>query len=443
MFYGVFTRIIRSSLPVYALAIILLALLVRIHVVSNTSALERSHDVYGHIEYMDILIKNKSLPDKKQCWSCYHPPYYFGTMATVKALLIKAGVSEFNLYQFMMLFSVATHSICLYFAFLTIRRFFNRPSLQLFSMGLFAFLPASVMHSVAINNDQWMFTLFSVAFYYFTVWWQTKATRAYYISLGFASLCIMVKTSGIVMFALLGFFALGHAISRHREFLLMVKRFSPAAAIMFAALLFNPITDKITRPGSSDGFGGIIGNASGLGSGLNIGNEARNYLHFDLLDFVNQPFVHPIDDGSGRQYYWTALMKTALYGEFRDFHAHNEGSKLRNAIAPISSLAFLLLLAFIILHAFLMRRENMARYSPLYALIAICLTASILMRALLPSFPINDFRYIWSIMIAPCVLAPLAVDACAQRNLPMLSYIGYAAMSASIVVSFIFCLSMQ
>ncbi|HEY6528111.1 MAG TPA: glycosyltransferase family 39 protein [Cellvibrionaceae bacterium] len=442
-FYCVFTRLIRSSLPVYALAIILVALLLRIWVVSNTSALERSHDVYGHIEYMDILIDTKSLPEKQKCWSCYHPPYYFASMATVKVVLKKIGVSEFNLYQIMMLCSVATYSVCIYFAFLTIRRFFDRPSLQIFSMGLFAFLPSSVMHSVAINNDHWMFTLFSVSFYYFIVWWQTKATRAYYTSLLFASLSIMVKSSGIVMFALLGFFALGYAISQHRNFLVMVKRYSPAAALMFAALLFNPIADKIARPGDSGGLGSIIGNFEKLSGGLTISNEAQNYLHFDPVEFINHPFVHPIDDASGRQYYWTALFKTALYGEFRDFHAHDEGSKLRNAIAPISSIAFLLLLAFIIVHALLIRRENMARHAPLYTLIAICLAASILMRALLPSFPINDFRYIWSIMIAPCVLAPLAVDNCAQRNLPMLSYIGYGAMSASILVSFIFCLSMQ
>lgn len=443
VFYLVFSRCIRSSLPVYALGIILVALLLRIWVVSNTSALERSHDVYGHIEYMDIMIDTKALPEKQKCWSCYHPVYYHGSMALLKVLLKSAGLSDFNLYQFMMLCSVAVHSICLYFGFLTIRRFFNRPELQLFAMGLFAFLPASVMHSVAINNDQWMFTLFTVAFYYFIVWWQTKVTRAYYMSLLFASLCIMVKASGIVMFALLGFFALGHALNNRRDFMLMIKRFGPAVAFMLAALLANPILDKMARPGNADGFGGIIGNAGGLGSGLNIQNEARNYLYFDPVEFINHPFVHPIDDNSGRQYYWTALLKTALYGEFRDFHAHNEGSKLRNAIAPISSLAFLLLLAAIIVHAFFMGRENMKRYGPLYALISVCLVASILMRALLPSFPINDFRYIWSIMIAPCVLAPLAVDACRQRNLPMLSYIGYGALSASIVVSFIFCLSMQ
>lgn len=443
VFYLVFSRLIRSSLPLYALGIILVALLLRIWVVSNTSALERSHDVYGHIEYMDILINTQSLPEKQKCWSCYHPPYYFGTMAALKVLLKSLGLSEFNLYQFMMLCSVAVHSISLYFGFLTIKRFFHRPGLQLFSMGLFAFLPASVMHSVAINNDQWMFALFCVAFYYFVVWWQTKETRAYYVSLLFAGLCIMVKASGIVMFALLGFFALGYALSQRHDFLLMIKRFGPAAALMFVALLANPMLDKIARPGNSGGFGSIIGNAGGLGSGLTIQNEARNYLHFDPVEFINHPFVHPIDDASGRQYYWTALFKTALYGEFRDFHAHNEGSQLRKAIAPISSLAFLILLAFIIVHAFLMRRENMTRYGPLYALIAICLTASILMRALLPSFPINDFRYIWSIMIAPCVLATLAVDTCRQRNWPMISYIGYAALCASSLVSFIFCISMQ
>ena len=443
-FYLIFVRLIRSSLPIYALGILLVAILLRVYVASNTHALERSHDVHGHIEYMTLMIEKKSLPKSLQCWSCYHPPYFFASMATIKALLTNVGLTDFNAFQFLMLISVATYSICLYFAFLTIRRFFSSPGLQIFSMALFAFLPSSVIHSVAINNDLWMFTLFSVAFYYFVVWWQSKVTRFYYISLAFASLSLIVKASGIVMFGLLGFFALGYAISRHHDFLSMVKRFSPAVVIMAVALLFNPIVDKTLRPPSDQPSGGIIGNAHWLGGDLKLGNEARNYLYFNPAEFVNQPFVHPYDDNSGgRHYFWTALLKTALYGEFRDQHIHNEGGEIRKAIAPISSLAFLILLIFMIVHAFLMRRDNMTTYGPLYALIATCLTALIVMRCLMPFFPINDFRYIWSIMMAPCVLIPLAVDTCRERNLPMLSYFGYGAISISILVSIIFCLSIR
>src|SRR5690606_28867977 len=258
--------------------ILLLAILLRVYVVSNTHALERSHDVYGHIEYMNILMETKSLPARDGCWSCYQPPYFFALMGIAKALPTAAGVTEFTVYQFLMLGSVAIYSICLYFAFLTIGRFFSRPDLQIFSMGLFAFLPSSVIHSVAINNDLWMFTLFTIAFYYFVVWWQTKATRFYYISLAFASLSIIVKTSRIIMFALLGFFALGYAISRYQEFFGMVKRFSPAVIVMAMALLFNPIVDKTFRPPSDQPSSGIIGNAHWLGDGLKLGNEARNYL---------------------------------------------------------------------------------------------------------------------------------------------------------------------
>lgn len=444
VFYLVFTRLIRSPLPVYALAILLLAILLRVYIVSNTHALERSHDVHGHIEYMNILIEEKALPKAQRCWSCYHPPYYFAAMATAKALLTTAGLTEFSVYQFLMLGSVATYAICLYFAFLTIRRFFSKPSLQIFSMGLFAFLPSSVMHSVAINNDLWMFTLFTIAFYYFVVWWQSKVTRFFYISLAFASLSVLVKANGIVMFALLGFFALGYAISQYHAFFSMVKRFAPAVVIMGATLLFNPIVDKVLRPPSDQVSGGlVIGNAQGLGSYLRVGNDPLNYLHFDPIEFVNRPFVHPVDDDGGRQYFWTTLFKTALYGEFRDSHLNDEGRELRNAIAPIINLAFLFLFVFIVAHAALMRRENMSRYNFLYALIATCLAALLFIRYLIPYSPINDFRYIWTIMIAPCVLAPLAVDTCRQRNLPMLSYIGYGAMSAFILLSLVFSLSLQ
>ena len=442
LFYGVFTRLVRSPLPAYALGILLLGILVRVFVVSNTHALERSHDVYGHIEYMDILIDTKALPKSEKCWSCYHPPYYFGTMASAKALLTKAGLSEFNVYQAIMLGSVATYSICLYFAFLTIARFFSRPSLQLFSMGLFAFLPSSVMHSVAINNDLWMFTLFTIAFYYFVRWWQSKRTRYYYISLGFAALSVIVKANGIVMFGLLGVFALGFALSRYRQFFTMVKRFTPAVAIMGLALAFNPIVDKTFRPPSDKPSGGIISNAGGLSTGLIIENEVRNYIRFDLAGFVDKPFVHPLDDESGRQYFWTTLLKTALYGEFRDHHAHNEGSVFRNAIAPAISATFLILLLFVILHALLARKQVLVRYGQLYALLATCLLALLFIRILLPFFPMNDFRYIWTILLAPCVLVPLAVDTCRQRDLPILAGIGYGAMSVSITLSVLFCLSM-
>lgn len=444
IFYLVFVRLIRSPLPLYALAILLLAILVRIYLVSNSHALERSHDVYGHIEYMDILIAEKSLPETLRCWSCYHPPYYFATMATAKALLTAAGLSEYNVYQFLMLGSVATYTICLYFAFLTIRRFFSRTDLQIFSMGLFAFLPSSVMHSIAINNDLWMFTFFTIAFYYFVVWWQTKITRYYYISLGFAAISVLVKVNGIVMFGLLGLFALGYALAHHREFFNMVKRFAPAVVIMGATLIFNPLVDKTLRPASEHASGGsIISNAQGMNPALRIGNEPRNYLYFDLMDFINHPFVHPIDDEGGRQYFWATLLKTGLYGEFRDPHIYDEGKTLRIALAPIINFAFLILAVFIIVHGVLMRRENMSRYSLLYALIATCIAALLFIRYLVPFFPVNDFRYIWTIMLAPCVLAPLAVDACRQRNLPMLSWIGYGAMSAFIFGNFLFCLSMQ
>lgn len=442
-FYFVFTRLIRSPLPAYALVILLLAILLRVYVVSNTHALERSHDVYGHIEYMNILMETKSLPARDKCWSCYQPPYFFAITGIAKALPTAAGVTDFTVYQFLMLGSVAIYSICLYFAFLTIGRFFSKPDLQIFSMGLFAFLPSSVMHSVAINNDLWMFTLFTVAFYFFVVWWQSKVTRFYYISLGFASLSILVKANGIVMFALLGFFALGYAISQYRNFFSMVKRFAPAVVIMGVALLLNPVVDKTLRP-PSDQPSGFIGNAGGyVGSDLQVGNDPRNYLYFDPVEFVNHPFVHPVDNKGGRQYFWTYLFKTALYGEFRDSHLYTEGSKLRSTIAPIINLTFLVLLAFIITHAFLMRPENMARYKLLYVQIATCLAALLFIRHMLPFSPFNDFRYIWTILVAPSVLAPLAVDACRQRNLPMLSYIGYGAMSTSILLSLAFCLSLR
>jgi hypothetical protein len=441
-FYLVVFRWIKSSLPVYALAMLLVAILLRVYVVSNTHALERSHDVYGHIEYMDILIATEALPAKDKCWSCYHPPYYFATMAAAKAFLVKAGLTDFNVYQALMLGSVAVYSIGLYFAFLTIRRFFLRPELQLFAMGLFAFLPVGVIHSVAINNDLWMATLATIGFYHFVVWWQTKSLRSFYLGVGFACLAVLIKANGILFLALMGFSAAGYALARLHEFWASVRRFLPAALMMLAALLANPLIDSTLRPVSDNGGGGIITNVSGLSAALRLQNEPKNYLQFDPVAFINQPFVDPLDDTTGRQFFWEALLKTAIYGEFRDSHAFNSGSLLRNSLAPLMNLTFLVLMLYMIAHAFLMGRETMKRIGSLYGLIGLSIGALLVIRFLLPSFPFNDFRYIWIMLIAPVILVPLAVDACRERNLPMLSYIGYGAMSLSCVCSLAFTLSM-
>jgi len=443
-FYLLFTRLLRSSLPAYALFMLLSVVLLRIYLVSNTHALERSHDVYGHLEYMNIMIAERSLPASDRCWSCYHPPLYFAIAALAKGLLGEAGLTDFSAFQWMMLASVAMHSIALYFAFLTIHRIIRSTLCRILAMGLFSTLPASAAHSVAINNDQWMFAFAIMAIYYFVLWWQIDKTRFYYISLLLAAASVVTKPNGIVIFALLGFFALGRSAARYKEAPLMVARFAPALGIMLAALAVNPSLDRLLRPASiNQGSPSIIQNAGGLSAQLKLQNQVANYLSFDPVSFVSKPYVHPLIDETGRQYFWTALAKTAMYGEYRDLYLHHDGKGFRNVIAPIGNALFLILTVFTIVHALLASKETLNRLAPLYGLAVLSVAALLFIRIYLPYFPMNDFRYIWPAMIAPCILAPIAVEAARKCKLPALSALGQCSLALFILSNFAFILLMR
>ena len=66
-------------------------------------------DVEGHIEYIQYVINNHSIPDKDECWSCYHPPVYYIAAAPSYVLGEYLGMQgTTGLQAFSLLLSVLT-----------------------------------------------------------------------------------------------------------------------------------------------------------------------------------------------------------------------------------------------------------------------------------------------------------------------------------------------
>ena len=58
-----------------------LGALLRIRYVLTTPYWLREHDVWFHVEYLQLVSETLSVPAFDQCWLCYHPPLYYYLLA--------------------------------------------------------------------------------------------------------------------------------------------------------------------------------------------------------------------------------------------------------------------------------------------------------------------------------------------------------------------------
>jgi hypothetical protein len=156
---------------------------------------------------------------------------------------------------------------------------------------------------------------------------------------------------------------------------------------LFIALVAGIVLQRLL--GDSD----LVGNSSGLNGRLKVGNEAFNYLYFDLQSFMAHPFTSAWNDEMGRQYFWNYSFKSALSGEF-DLVQNASG----RSAATFASASFLGLLVYAARGFWKTKLQSMHWILILqgFAFIA----ALMFLRIKHPYACSNDFRY-----IAPAILS--------------------------------------
>jgi hypothetical protein len=142
--------------------------------------------------------------------------------------------------------------------------------------------------------------------------------------------------------------------------------------------------------GSNDHF--VVANAGSL-QGVAVGNTPKNYLSFDLLSFVTEPYVNPFEDRGGRQYFWNYLFKTGLVGEFW------YNNPVHRVLTIALSVSFLLMLLYTVVSLIVF--SSYLQGQLVLILNAICLlVAAVAFRISIPASCSNDFRYILPILIS-------------------------------------------
>lgn len=340
-----------------------------------------TYDVDGHVSYVQHILQKHEIPKAEDCWSCYHPPVYY--VASAPSFLIGdwLGITgTTGMQAFSLLLSVVT----LFFGLLFFKQIFSGIPFCIASV-LWTFWPVMIMAAPRIGNDQ-MFCLFHVLCLWGGIKYLNSGRGKYLIFAVVASaLAMWSKTTAVITLGVLFLFTVAGYVGNAR--LLKPSRSERVAWLLFFTLVLAIMLQKLL------GNGDLVANAGGLNSKLRVGNEAFNYLYFDLRSFLEHPFTSAWNDADGRQFFWNYTLKTSLFGEFNMVH-HQVG----RTWATVSSVSMLGLVVYA-MRGIWKSRINMV--NSILVLQAVAFIAALMsLRIKYPFACSNDFRLIMPVLLS-------------------------------------------
>ena len=372
-----------------------------------------SMDVEGHIAYVEYILENHSVPDGKECWSCYHPPVYYIAAAPSYAISEFLGFpGTTGLQCFSLLLSILT----VFFGLLFLRKILEGRSLILAS-ALWIFWPLLILVAPRIGNDQ-MFYLLHVLCMWAGINYVKDGHGKYLITaLVAAALALWTKSTGVVTLGMFFVFMMSGILTHSR--LLQKSRPECVAWTMFVVIVVAFFLQRTMGPE-------LVGNANALNSAMRVQNGAPNYLFFDLRNFLESPYTSCWKSSMGREFFWNFVLKTSLFGEW---------SLLPTAVGRLLATmisVFLLGLVVYAIRAFWKIRLGVVHWILLLQGI-VFIAALMALRMKYPYACSNDFRYIVPVLLSFCPFVAMGITL--KDSSTKWRVIGYALVPAFIVSS--------
>lgn len=409
------------------------AVLLRVLVLFYTPYSLRTYDVQGHLDYIEYLLKHFFMPAKNAGWMFYHPPLYYYLAAIVARVVMLFTQDKQILYKILQFFSLILNIGFLISAVEIFREVFGSLGSRLgkrlepvwIAVAIFLFWPGGVIHAVRIGNDSLQYLMASLSLLFFIKWQKGQGQREFYLAFLFGALGMLTKTNTILLFALLGIYYLvflartHNPLSRWKE-VVVLGVLSLAVLIGGFRVSFSSFSPKSPQ---------IVANANGLDKRLLVGNRAQNFLYFDLRTYINEPFVSPWDDKTGRNYFWNYLLKTSLFGEF------SQEDKTLSNIAVVLSWLALLMVMYMLIGMVLQSRKRFFKNLVLWSYFGMLLIGAVIFRVIYPYSSSNDFRYILPILIPFSVFFSEALLFFRLQGWKRMEWTGYALAGSFILGS--------
>lgn len=264
-----------------------------------------SMDIDGHLAYIQYIIDNHSIPAAKDCWSCYHPPVYYASAVPSFLLGEWIGYASTSGAQ---IFSLVLSLILLVCGLIVLKEVVHGIPFGVASI-LWTVWPVLLLAAPRIGNDQLFYALHTLCLLTGFNYIKNGKGKNLVIAVVCAALAVWTKATGYISLGLVLLFTFVGFVKTNK-----LHRPSRTEIIGWALLLLvlaGLAVEKIV------GSGDFVANIDTLHSRLRVGNEARNFLYFDLRTFLIEPYTDGWADGQGREYFFNYAFKTSLFGEWR------------------------------------------------------------------------------------------------------------------------------
>lgn len=372
----------------------------------------RTHDVLdqgGHLDYIVYIAKNAALPHFLAGWEYHQPPLYY---------LINAAICRFfnvDLFDGSMIFpqliTLFSMTVLLVFAGLIFERLLERRYALLAGL-LLCFWSSSVVHSVRITNDVTSYAFSAMSLWFVVSYLSREKSKDLTFSAIAALFGVATKlTAGPVLIPL----AIAHLhalfVVKPRLRLRVIFANTVIVALGFLWALYRSIPSYFYKNENL-----ILGDTiAALNHHLFVGNEPWHYLIFDFKQFLTVPFANPWADSGGRQYVWSYLLKTSLFGEFSfDYPLNNMLALVMSAIALVVFIVVLINSIFILLRGTLVQKT-------MVIFLFVNLAMVIGYHIKVPAAASSEFRFIFPSVISVCYLFALAPQSIGGRLVFILS----------------------
>lgn len=398
-----------AQLPKHLLLPLLIAFGARALVGALIPVEARTNDFDGHFDYLQFIFTHWSIPHSQTCWECYQPPVFYGLSALFTKI---AGYSPLDLESLGTL-PLILSLITAYLSVLLFKLWVPN-SKQSFFVIPYLLVPGTLFTEISFNNDA-LVALASILIFYLGSIWYLKGSPRYLVPTA-----ILIGLAFLTKFSFLPIALWWLVVAARKQ--TGLKDFSKilltsgvcVLLIVIPYFTYRFITEKKLEPL----------NTSGMSSALVVSREVKDFVTFNPITVILNPFVNPFPDSSVRHIHRENFLEYAflsgIYLE-RNFRYQH--------LASISIL--LLLNSFLLTFVYLVFDLKVVtkQHSMIILGILLYISSLALNRYLYPFSCSSNYRYIPGIAILTGILTN------ASLGMTKIGYTVFTLTSAGVLIS--------
>ena len=375
---------LRFNTDVRMASIFLAGSLLRLIYVLATPFKVRGHDTDAHIDYINYVVDNFSIPPASGGFEYHQAPLYYFIVGIWTKLMRVVGFSDSVILQqaqiFSLLISIATLAVGIWIGCLLFKKKNEGIERYLFT-SIIAVFPALIFLSARITNNG-LHNLFVFLIFAFLIkWCLAKRSGKYWYSLcAVTALAFITKVGALLFLPVIG---LSFIFKNKKNFRISIIRGILGLIIIILIAGWLPVVRFVVEsdPQNSMTFG-----SQSMHGGLRLDSTIKNLTTFNPIGILQQPFNSPWEDEQRRQYFGEYFYRSAFFGEF------SFSDDIKKLAVSILLISFVFIPMIIIgLLSDLVRKPTI--YIPIALVALFVLLAQIAYRLYAPYSSNQDFRF--------------------------------------------------